>query len=916
MTLTRRMAIAAMGLYTALVALAFTDLALIAFSLATSAGALPPPCPGEFKAKCFGVESLDAELSTSQAGAHPDLTFSFGLAQDPDTAVDSKGLYDTFVPVRNVRTDVPPGLIGDPSVLGLPQQCRAAELALGECPNGSQIGLARIDLYKYNSVFVEPLYMMIPPGGDVIARVGFVGGIVGTNIFADATLRSESDYGLSVEIIDAATVVHVVGSKTTLWGVPAAKEHDTERCTPGEVFKDACTESPPRPPGSRELPFTTNPTRCGVPLEMSVSAASWAEPERFDTKTVGFPQITGCNKLPYGPGLTIEPTNRRAAAPSGLDVTLRVPASEGVKVLEPSQTRDARVLLPEGVTVNPGAADGLDVCSEDDVNFGERVAAECPDAAKLAGFEVEIPALPRRLKGAVYLREPEPGNLYRFWAVADDLGAHIKLQGQLNIDEQTGQLETTILDIPQAPVREMKLVFKSGFRAPLINPPACGTYDSLYEFVPWSGGPPQISTSAMTIDEGCEGLGGFSPKLSAGSTDPQGGTHSPFTLTLTREDGEQNLASLEVSLPRGLAATFAGIPRCEGTEAETGQCPAESRVGRVTAAVGAGRMPLWVPQPGKRPTAVYLGGPYKGGPLSVISVVPAQAGPFDLGDQVVRTAIYVDPVTAQATAKSDPLPQILEGVPVRYRTANVFLDRPGFSLNPTSCARKETTSVIRSDAGSTASPSSPFAATDCDRLDFKPSLSLRLRGGTHRGSHPKLHASLQMPAGGANVAATSVALPHSEFLDQAHIRTVCTRVQFAAKQCPDGSIYGTAKARSPLLDETLEGSVYLRSSDHPLPDVVIALKGPPSLPIEVDVVGRVDSVNGGIRTTFETVPDAPVSEFTLDMQGGKKGLIVNSTNLCASVNRATAKFTAQNGKQAALRPALKSSCRGSKRAKR
>jgi len=889
---------------------AFTALVLIA-----PAGAVAPPCTAEFKAECFGVESLDAELSTTKAGAHPDLTFSFGIAQDPDTPTDVSGLHDAFAPTRNVRTDVPPGLIGDPSVLGLPQQCRALELGLGSCPNGSQIGIVKVRLYKFFRVLTEPLYMMVPPGGDVIARVGFVGGVIGRTYFADITLRSEGDYGLSTEIIDAPTDFNLVGSDVTLWGIPAAEEHDTERCTPSEHFIDNCTESAPRPPGSRELPLLTNPTRCGVPLEMSVSAASWAEPDRFDTKTVSFPQISGCNKLPYGPGLTIEPTNHRAGTPTGLDITARVPASEGVKVLEPSQTRDVRVRLPEGMTINPGASDGLDVCSEKDVHFGERVAAQCPDAAKLAGFEVEIPALPRRMKGAVYLREPEPGNLYRFWAVADDLGFHVKLQGQLNVDEQTGQLESTILDIPQAPVRELKLVFKSGFRAPLLNPQACGTYASEYEFVPWSGGPPQISDSQMTIDEGCEGLGGFSPKLSAGSTNAQGGAHSPFTLTLTRQDGEQNLAAADVTLPRGMAATFAGIPRCEGTAADTGQCPAESRVGRVTAAAGAGPTPLWVPQPGKRPTAVYLAGPYKGAPLSIVTVVPAQAGPFDLGDQVVRSAVYVDPVTAEATAKTDPLPQIIEGVPVLYRAANVFMDRPGFTLNPTSCARKETTSTLYSTGGKTANPSSSFAATGCGTLGFKPNLAMRLFGGTHRGSHPSLRTTLKMPAGGANIAGFSVALPHSAFLDQAHIRTVCTRVQFAADQCPAGSIYGKVKARTPLLEETLEGNIYLRSSNNPLPDMVAVVKGPPSLPIEVHSAARIDSVNGGIRATFDSFPDAPITEAVASFPGGSKGLIVNSTNLCAKVNKVTAKFAGQNGKKATLHPVLKSSCRGAKKGK-
>jgi hypothetical protein len=296
-------------------------------------------------------------------------------------------------------------------------------------------------------------------------------------------------------------------------------------------------------------------------------------------------------------------------------------------------------------------------------------------------------------------------------------------------------------------------------------------------------------------------------------------------------------------------------------------------------------------------------------------VVPAQAGPFDLGDQVVRSAIHVDPVTAQATAKSDPLPQLIEGVPVLYRTANVFLDRPGFSLNPTSCARKETTSLLRSSGGKTATPSSPYAASDCGKLGFKPKLAMRLFGGTNRGAHPKLRTILRMPPGGANIGAFSVALPHSAFLDQAHIRTVCTRVQFAADQCPPGSIYGSLKAKTPLLDETLDGLIYLRSSNNTLPDMVAVVKGPPSLPIEVHSAARIDSVNGGIRASFESFPDAPITKVVASFPGGSKGLIVNSTNLCAKVNRVTAKFTGQNGKKATLRPPLKASCRRSKAGK-
>jgi hypothetical protein len=327
------------------------------------------------------------------------------------------------------------------------------------------------------------------------------------------------------------------------------------------------------------------------------------------------------------------------------------------------------------------------------------------------------------------------------------------------------------------------------------------------------------------------------------------------------------------------------------------------------AAVGAGPTPLWVPQAGKRPASIYLSGPYKGAPLSIVAVVPRQAGPFDFGDEVVRSAVYVDRVTARATAKADPLPQIIEGIPVRYRTLNVQLDRPGFSLNPTGCAQKSTDAELISAQGAVAHPSSSFAAVDCAKLSFEPKLLLRLFGGVRRGAHPRLRTVLKMPAGGANIGSFSVALPRSEFLDQAHIRTVCTRVQFRADQCPAGSIYGSVRAITPLLDEPIEGRIFLRSSDHPLPDMVAVFKGPAWLPIEVEAVGRIDSVRGGIRVTFDTVPDTPVSEIVAKFPGGRKGLIVNSTNLCAKVNRATAKFTGQNGKRITRRPALRSSCK-------
>ena len=878
--------------------------AIPATALATEAGQCEP------RSSCFGVEAASAEVSTAQAGAHPDLTVNFELKQDPSTPANLFGLHESYASMRDASIELPPGLTGNPNVLGASQQCTAAGLAAwaeqgGGCPNGSQVGTVNLSLYGFTKELVEPLYIMEPPGeGDTVARLGFIAGIYPTLI--DFSVRSGSDYGLTATISGASPVGAFVKAATTTWGVPAAPSHDTERCTPKEAF-NFCNSSPPRPPGSQPLPFMTNTTSCGNGKLISVNVDSWDEPGRFVSKSAAMPPITGCDKLPFNPTVSVQPTTHRTASPSGLDINFGLPAPDGVEVLESAQLRDIKIDLPKGMVVNPGSADGLGTCSATEVGLGNDSASHCPDSAKLAATEFLVPSLPRPLKGAIYLREPEPGHLLRIWVVADDLGAHIKLPGEILLDEETGQLHSIVLDSPQFPLREVKLLFKSGFRAPLATPAACGTYQSHWEFTPWSGTPPASGDAPMSISEGCDS-GGFSPQLSAGTTDPAAGEHSPFVFSLEREDGEQSPAALDIALPPGLSATLASVTPCEGAAAQSGACPASSQIGTVAVGDGFGPTPLWVPQPGKRPTALYLAGPYKGAPLSAIAVVPAEAGPFDLGDQVVRSAIHVDPTTAQASIDSDSLPQIIEGIPVSYRTISIYLSRPGFTLNPTNCSEMKVRADVPSTQGAVAHPYSRFQVGGCRGLDFKPKLGFRLSGGTKRGDHPALKATLKMPGEGANIARAAVALPHAEFLDQSHIRTVCTRVQFAAQQCPAASVYGHAAVKTPLFAKPLEGPVYLRSSSNALPDIVVALKGPSNQPIEVDLDGRIDSVNGGIRNTFEVVPDAPVQTFTLFLQGGKKGILVNSTNLCAKPNRAKAKFTGQNGKVDVSHPVLQNSC--------
>jgi len=611
--------------------------------------------------------------------------------------------------------------------------------------------------------------------------------------------------------------------------------------------------------------------------------------------------IESCQGLPFAPVFEAEPTSRIAGAPTGLHTRLLLPQHDGIAERATATMREARVTLPEGMQIAAGAANWIDVCSDSEVGYHEEVVAECPEASELGAATIVSPALPVPLSGTLYQRTPIPGRQFGFWLVSDALGLHIKLPGQLEPDQQTGRLTAVFKDLPQVPVEEIELNVRGGARAPLQNPPSCGTYRTDFAFAPHSSDPAVSGQSEMKIDQGCDA--GFHPRLSAGVTEPVAGQFSPLILDLIREDGEQALRGFELHLPQGELAKLAGVPLCSDGAAASGACPGEARIGSLTVSVGPGPDPLWLPQPGKSTPGIFLAGPYQGAPYSIVTEVPAQAGPFDLGTVTSRSALSVDPGTVRATVKADPLPQFFEGVAVTYRRLHVVIDRPQFSLNPTDCREMATTADVSSTAGASVQLTDRFQVDGCRALKFKPKLSLGLGGGSDRGEYPSLTAVLKARKGNANISRASVSLPHSEFLAQEHIQTVCTRKQFAVNKCPKKSIYGRAKAWTPLLSKPLAGNVYLRSSEHLLPDLVVALRGQ----IAVDLVARIDSYRGGIRTTFGSVPDAPVTKFILKMEGGAKGLLTNSTDICHGHHRAVVAMRAQNGRALNSRPLLENS---------
>jgi hypothetical protein len=617
--------------------------------------------------------------------------------------------------------------------------------------------------------------------------------------------------------------------------------------------------------------------------------------------------------------------------------------------LSSAQLKDTTVVLPEGLVINPSVANGLAACDEGQIGLigtgfpppnpihFTKAPQGCPSASKVGAVKVTTPLLGHKLEGALYIAKPFDNPFGSFMALYlvvenEESGIVAKLAGKVTPDPQTGRLTTTFLENPQLPLSDIELSLFGGPKAALKTPLACGTYSTETSLVPWSTPEGQtvhpgdaFQTSVAAGGSGAcptsEADAPSKPSFDAGTIVPAAGAYSPFVLKLTRQDGTQRIKQVDTTLPKGLTGKLAGIPYCPEAaiaqaksreapgkgvlEQSAPSCPAASEVGAVTVGAGAGVTPYYTSG------HVYMAGPYEGAQLSFVVITPAVAGPFDLGAVVVRIPLYVNPETAQIHAVSDPLPQIIEGVPLDVRSISLRLDRPSFTINPTSCEPTQVAGSMVAALGSLAALESPFQVGGCQALKFAPKLGLSLKGGTKRGRFPALRAVVTYPQGSgyANTASAQVTLPHSEFVENAHFKTICTRVQFAANACPAGSIYGRAKAYTPLLDKPIEGPVYLRSSSPPykLPDLAISLKGQ----VDVDLVAHVDTgQNKGLRTTFASAPDAPVSKVIIEMQGGKKGLLVNSENLCRKEQRALADLTGQNGKVSETTPLVNNDCKG------
>jgi hypothetical protein len=897
------------------------------------------------------IYDFATSVTDSQAGGHPDLVIDFTVgtyATEPVTPCLCLALKD-------VEVNTPAGLLGVP---GNTPRCTIAELTIAKCPVDSQLGITALDTEgPAGNTSAMALYNMVPRP-DQVALVGFGIPIFRTPVYTGFTARTESDFGL--EALSYGVPTFFPPSRVTLfiWGVPANQIHDTLRVpyynwgVPQKFFEvlsrgvngcsnndprpaleryeyptEECPEiigSPPEPSNSPETPFITNPTACVGVRESTIRTDSY-DLEKDHSATT-FAPTTGCDQLSFDPTLSAKPTTTEADSPSGVDVVLTVPQTLNPTTPTPSAIKGVKVTLPPGFAINSNAADGKTACTAVEARFGTRLPAECPEFSKIGTLGVESSAFPAELPGAIYLGEPLLGERYRVFLIFDGFSLHVKLAGTAEPDPATGQVTIAFEELPQFSFQRFNMHVYGAERGLLVTPTHCGTYPVETEFVPWASPqiPNQTSTQFFRIDSGPEGspcppeTRPFEPTFEAGVKDNTGGIHSPLAVNLTRHDGDQLLSALRVVTPPGFTAAVKGVAQCPEdaihrlavasgysglAEMAYSACPANSLVGSVVAGAGAGTRPLHVS--GK----VFLAGPYKGAPFSFEVAVPAVSGPYDLGVVTTRVALYVDPLTARVSAVSDPLPQLIEGIPLRVRSIRLDLDRPGFTLNPTNCDPFSVDAHLAGDQGAIADRSTLFQVANCADLPFGPKLSLRFAGGLERRGHPAIHAVLRARPGEANTRAVSVTLPPGELLDNAHIRVICTRVNFAADNCPAGSKIGRAQVTSPILDRPLTGSVYLRSSKNELPDLALDLEGQ----VEIEAVGRVESVNRRFRTTFEAIPDVPISEIRLDLAGGRKGLLQNTESLCLEAKRASVRMSAQNGVVRTFRLPVQRDCAGNGR---
>jgi hypothetical protein len=869
------------------------------------------------------ISSFTSSSSNSQAGAHPDLTTSFTL--------DEPGVQEA---AKNVIFNAPTGLFANPSAA---LRCTSLDFALEQCPSNAQVGLATIYAnYEGNPselLGTAPIYDLTP-GEDQTGLLGLIVPTIGIPIQIPVAVRTASDYGLRFTVSELTQQFPLAQAKLTFWGYPVSPAHTLERFSKGEPGKPAGC------PGSATAscakgvaatipnhPLIDNPTVCtGQPLRSTLTVESYQDPSHPTTGEAEYQATSLCEKETFDPVLLGNLTTEESDSASGLDIELHAPQFLGESPA-PSQLRSAIVSLPPELTINPDAADGQAACSDALANFGSEGPAACPDSSKIGTFSISTPALDEDLIGSIFIGQPLPGNQYRLFLIANGSGIHAKLTGVFRPDPATGQLTMEMRDLPQAPFEEFQLHLFASDRGLLATPTRCGLSTLSAEFIPWNDVLPKVKSSVdLSLGTGpggslCPGLvRPFHPRLEAGTSNPAAGAFSDFHLKLDRDDGDQFLGDLNFKMPPGFTGDLRGISYCPEVaiaaaaqklgrdEQAAPSCPASSQIGTTNVAAGPGSHPFHAV--GK----MYLSGPFKGASLSLAAITPALAGPYDYGTVVIRVALHVDPLSAQVSALSETMPQIIGGVPIRMRSIQVNIDKPNFTINPTNCSPFTVDSQGIGDQGTITDFSSYFNAVNCATLPFKPKMKIRQLGGrknTRRATNPQLQFDLRTRPGDANIKSLSVTLSSAFEIDQRHLGNICSEKELTEKQCAGRTPIGKATTTTPLLDQPLSGPVFAVSGSGGLPRLAFILNG------QVNLVPRADTVTvggGRLQTTVPVVPDAPIGHFRLNVFGGKTGYLINTRDICTHTPVTQVAYTGQNGKTRTESIKVKATC-GKKKAK-
>jgi hypothetical protein len=870
-----------------------------------------------------GIESFSTTTSTTNAGGHPDLSTAFML--------EEPGVHEAAM---NVVFNAPQGIFGNPYAI---THCTTSDFALDRCPSNSQAGLITVYAnYKGNQDYLlgtAPIFDVEPVGTET-ALLAFIVPTLNIPINIPVAVRTGTDYGLRFTVQDISQLTPLAGATLTIWGFPALPKHNAERFpkgTPGEpsnclqVANTSCVGSPVSasiPPH----PLTDNPTTCtGEPLVTELLVQTYQHPASLLEAKSDYPETTGCELEVFNPVLFASPTTSEADAPSGLNVELAAPQFLGFAA-SPSEMKKAVVTLPEGFTVNPDAADGQTKCTEAEANFGSEGPAECPDNSKIGTFRIETQALPGSLNGSVYIGEPKPGDQYRLFEMASGFGINAKLVGSVKPNPVTGRLTVYFENLPQVPFDDFQLHLFSSDRGLMATPTQCSVYATKAEFYPWNTKlAEQESTQVFSLETGphgaaCPGpIRPFNPSLVAGTSNPDAGAFSSFTLHLSREDGDQFLGKLNFVMPPGLTANLHGITYCPEeaivaaanaaglTEKEHPSCPASSQIGTTNVAAGPGSHPFHATG------TIYLAGPFMGAPLSLVAITPALAGPYDYGTVVVRVAINVDPLDAHVIADSETVPEIIGGVPIRMRSIQVNIDKPNFMINPTNCSPFSVVSEGIGDEGTPAQFSSYFQAVNCFSLPFAPKMSITQLGGhkaTARAKDPSVRFDLTTNPGDANLKSVTVTLPKAFEIDQRHLGNLCSKAELEREHCAGRQPIGFVKDETPLLEAPLEGPAYAVSGfsngKNVLPHVVFILGG------QVTVLPQGESrttAAGRLQTIVPVIPDVPIGHFSLTLLGGSKGYLENTENLCATPTVTSVQFAGQNGRGKTQNVKTKVACR-------